>query len=188
MATRRWPLQLSAVAAGDPSTEADLQRPKTYGHEGVAPICRREKRRRAERHQAERIYGQNAHGTRAAGDNRRAVEKQPDAGKGREIAGAEQNESQERADENRGSKTQEEFAAGTGKQRQIRAMGLVCRRGGGDGHGGEGVDEPGGAPGARRGLARGDGGCGQGRKTHGAAAPAGNGGGFAGALPGFAGG
>src|SRR2546422_6445021 len=79
MATRRWPLQLSAVAAGDPSTEADLQRPKTYGHEGVAPICRREKRRRAERHQAETHYRHNAHGKRAAGDNRRAVEKQPDA-------------------------------------------------------------------------------------------------------------
>ena len=65
-------------------------------------------------------------------------------------------------------------------------MGLVCRRGRGDGHGDEGFDEPGGEPGARSGLARGDGGCGQGRKTHGDAAPAGDGGEFAGALHGFA--
>src|SRR6266849_696433 len=177
---------LSSVVPRDPKAKSHLQNAKTGGHKRIAPVCRSKKRDTSDGHEAKAHHRNDTHGKCAAGHNRRAIKKKPNPRKSSVRTGLEQRKRQQASDQNRRRKTEQKLASGSGKERGIRAMRFRGSRRCGNRHGNEGFDKPDRQPGTRRVLSRRDDRCGDCRKAHGHAAPAGHGGELRGAFHGLA--
>lgn len=172
--------------AGDPDAKNNLQYAETRGHKKIPPRRGREQSGRAQGHQTKTHDRDEAHGERSTGDDRGAVQKQPNAGQSRKGAGVIQDESKQTADDDGRRETESELAAWSGEKSGVCAAGFGGRSGRGDGDGYERFDKPDDKPGAHGSLARSDSGSGESGDAHGDAAPTGNGGELDGALHGFA--
>src|SRR5882724_6257803 len=123
-------ISLASEAPGNPGTEDNLHCAETSGHQGIAPVGRREQGDSSEKHNAQTHQRHDAHGKRAAGDDGSAVEKQPSAGKGYKVAGEKERDGEQAANDDGRNETQHKFTAGAGEERGVSAMRFgSCGRG-----------------------------------------------------------
>ena len=140
---------------GDENSEEKMESAETGCKKPCAPGRRTKNGKAAEDHEADAHDWNGGHGKRAAGNNSRAIEEQPRGGQCRLQAHPEKREREKRAGDQRGKKSESDFSAGAGKDRQAAAVGLPEDREQRDGDGEQSFAEPDPQPGERGGLAGG---------------------------------
>jgi len=102
-----------------------------------------------EHHEADAHDWNSGNGKRAAGDDARAIEQKPCGGQRRLQAYPEKREREKRSSDQRGKKSESDFAAGAGENRQAAAVGFPENGEQRDGDGEQTFAEPDPQPGER---------------------------------------
>ena len=103
---------------GDEESEEDVESAETCGQEPVAPSGWAEDGEAAEEHEAEAHDGDDLNRKCASSHDAGTVEQQPRCGERGLQAGTEQEKCQESSSDERRSESKDDFARGSGKQRE----------------------------------------------------------------------
>ena len=170
----------------DENSEQKVESAKAGGKKPCAPSRRTKNGKAAEHHETNSHDWNSGHGKRAAGDDARPIKQQPRGWQGRSQAYPEEGESEKRAGDQRGEKSEGHFTAGTGEDRQAAAVGFPENGEQRDGDSEQTFAQPDSQPGESRSLAGRKPGGAESGQTENYLSPTGDGGESGGALHGVA--
>jgi hypothetical protein len=177
---------LATVPPRNKNSEEKVEPAEASGKKPCAPGRGTINGKAAEHHETNSHDWNGGHGKCAAGDDARPIKQQPRGWQGRSQAYPEERESEKRAGDQRGEKSEGHFTAGTGEDRKATAVGFPENREQRDGDGEQTFSQPDSQPSESRRLAGSKPGGAESGQTQNYLSPARDGGESGGALHGVA--